>query len=597
MMMQKRKIAQWLIVLVFFLASACGSQITPPPTPAAGEMALGIATVTPKITEPLPEPAVQTTPTADLTAVETEQVVETPSICSPTDQSLPVSLKLKLLDMINHDSAPDTDEPCTTIIPGDDHLIGQMVLTLVAPFPTVTDEIETVSLKSFWQTGDNTFIDRLLVYPYGMEALTWLWGEPKGTVELMPHTVQDIDFADIQMDMIKEAWISERTWAIVAFDELHPRWKVIALDGQSPIQKSFDPETYALTIPLTLYNENPTRLERSFEYFAYPKFEDLMPFSNYNSERLTTVILTGVTAMVRATAVGMDERGIQVPGEDLADVLKEADILHISNEVPFAENCPKHYRGNYLVFCTPESYMDLLRSIGTDVVELTGDHFQDYGPEAMLYTLELYAKEGWPVYGGGKDIFDAREPVKMEVNGNKIAFLGCNAKSPNFAQASETSTGAYHCDMDYMAETVRELRSEGYLPIVTFQHEERYEWSPNAQMIRDFGIVLEAGAVIASGSQAHQPHYAEFVHDGFAHYGLGNLFFDQYGIADYTDWAFIDRHVFYNGRHISTEILTIRFLDLVKPTWATPEQRIEMLETLFDTARMWWPGEEPWRKQ
>ncbi len=44
-------------------------------------------------------------------------------------------------------------------------------------------------------------------------------------------------------------------------------------------------------------------------------------------------------------------------------------------------------------------------------------------------------------------------------------------------------------------------------------------------MIRDFGIVLEAGAVITSGSQAHQPHYAEFVHDGFAHYGLGNLFF------------------------------------------------------------------------
>lgn len=141
--------------------------------------------------------------------------------------------------MINHDPAPDTDEPCTTIVPGDDRQIGQMVLTLVAPFPTVTDEIETVSLKSFWQTGgDNTFIDRLLVYPYGMEALTWLWGgEPKGTVELMPHTVQDIDFADIQMDMIKEAWISERTWAIVAFDELHPRWKVIALDGQSPIQK------------------------------------------------------------------------------------------------------------------------------------------------------------------------------------------------------------------------------------------------------------------------------------------------------------------------------------------------------------------------
>jgi len=177
--------------------------------------------------------------------------------------------------------------------------------------------------------------------------------------------------------------------------------------------------------------------------------------SNLDSSKLTTVILTGVTALVRATAVGMDQRGVLVPAEYLAPIMQEADILHISNEVPFAQQCPPHNAGNYLVFCSPENYMELLRFIGTDIVELTGDHFEDYGEEGMLYTLDLYAKEGWPVYGGGKDIFDASAPVKLEVNGNKIAFIGCNAKSPNFAQASETLSGAYHCDMDYMAQTIR----------------------------------------------------------------------------------------------------------------------------------------------
>ncbi len=104
-----------------------------------------------------------------------------------------------------------------------------------------------------------------------------------------------------------------------------------------------------------------------------------------------------------------------------------------------------------------------------------------------------------------------------------LAFIGCNAKSPNFAQASETSSGAYHRDMDYMVEAVSQLKEQGYLPIVTFQHEERYFWSPNASMVRDFTAVAGAGAVIVSGSQSHVPHYTEFYNDTFLHYGLGNL--------------------------------------------------------------------------
>ncbi len=605
--MKKNKMTQCLILLIFLAVSACSPQTqkTPAMVESNTDEILPSATAEYMPTEPDVEPTVglTNTPAPDAAVEQTEEaetiVYEPASMCLSDRQTLPNSLVSQLIYMTNQEPLTINDEPCTSVVIGEERQIGQMVLVLVAPFPTVQDEIPAEELQRFWQEGEIKNFDRLILYPYALNALTWLWGEPVGQVDVFDRTsfnsLEEED--EYYQSFMKEAWTSERTWAIVEFLDLHPRWKVIALDGQSPIHKDFDPEQYALTIPLTLYNEDPARLEGTFKYMAYPKFEDLMPLSNYDPEKLTTVILTGVTAMARATAVGMDERGILVPGEDLTDVLKEADVLHISNEVPFAENCPKQSSGGYLVFCSPESYMELLRSIGTDVVELTGDHFQDYGSEAMLFTLDLYAKEGWQVYGGGKDIFDARAPIKLEVNGNKIAFLGCNAKSPNFAQASETSTGAYHCDMDYMEETVRQLRHEGYLPIVTFQHEEVYTWSPNAQMIRDFGRVLEAGAVIASGSQAHQPHYAEFVHNGFAHYGLGNLFFDQYGVAQYTDWGFIDRHVFYEGRYISMELLTIRFLDKVKATWATPEQRAEMLEIIFDTSRMWWPGTEPWRQE
>ena len=448
---------------------------------------------------------------------------------------------------------------------------GNWVYALVAPFPTIADEVSFNWLKNLWQGKPEDAITHLLVSDDDLPALKSLLGEPAETVSLLPKD-----------QLLKAAWTSSSTWAIIPFEEIEPRWKVLIMDGQSPIHKDFDVNLYALNVPISITSSEPG--------LPLPDLTNLH-LSNLDSSKLTTVILTGVTALVRATAVGMDQRGVLVPGENIASVMKEADILHISNEVPFAENCPPHTMGGYLVFCTPESYLELLRFVGTDIVELTGDHFEDYGEEGMLYTLDLYSKEGWPVYGGGKDIFDASAPVKLEVNGNKIAFIGCNAKTPNFAQASEALSGAYHCDMDYMAQTIRELRVEGYLPIATFQHEEVYTWSPVAAIERDFKIVADAGAVIASGSQSHVPHYAEFYGDTFFHYGLGNLFFDQYGLAENTDIGFLDRHVFYEGKYLGVELIPIQFIDKVQPRLMTAEEKTKTLSIMFDTMRMWWKDE------
>jgi poly-gamma-glutamate synthesis protein (capsule biosynthesis protein) len=131
---------------------------------------------------------------------------------------------------------------------------------------------------------------------------------------------------------------------------------------------------------------------------------------------------------------------------------------------------------------------------------------------------------------------------------------------------------------------VRELVSEGYLPIVTFQHEEFYRWEPVEEMISDFQRMAEAGAVIVSGSQAHQPHRMEFFGNSMLRYGLGNLFFDQKGWYPDSDKAFIDRHVFYDGKYLGVELLTVQFFDYSQPVWMTPEARASLLNQLFSSS-------------
>ena len=63
------------------------------------------------------------------------------------------------------------------------------------------------------------------------------------------------------------------------------------------------------------------------------------------------------------------------------------------------------------------------------------------------------------------------------------------------------------------------------------------------------------------------------------HQPIGN--FDQVFEGDPYKRAFIDRHVIYNGKHISTELLTTIFIDLARSRVMTQEERSALLEEIF----------------
>lgn len=497
-----------------------------------------------------------------------------PPTITPSPTSSPHSLWTEsyLAELLNgHLILPDlwsfANEPNSASIRlqiGEDNAISQWVFALVAPFPTVFDDISAQDLHRVWkgETDEVWGGAPLLMAASTLEAISAYWGAAApGAVKVVGHD-----------ELLDQAWHQRPSWAIIPFEQLQPRWKVIAIDGISPLHKDFDISDYDLAIPISLNGGvAPAGLH--------------LPFSNRNAEKLTTVAMTGVTALVRATAYTMEIRNITYPGEDIGHWLRGADITHISNEVPFAKDCPwPNPVQEGMRFCSADRYLDLLEYVGTDIVELTGDHFSDWGAEAMLHTLELYEEEGWPVYGGGETLEEGRKPVLIEHNGNRLAIIGCNAKGGSFAQASSSNPGAVACDFNWMQAEVERLQAEGYLPIVTFQHFEYYTYTAQPDQIRDGRAMTSAGAVIVSGSQAHHPQGLEFSNGGLIHHGLGNLFFDQYDVSPGTIQGFIDRHVFYDGKHISTELLTIQFVDYAKPRPMTTEERVELLQAVFQAS-------------
>jgi poly-gamma-glutamate synthesis protein (capsule biosynthesis protein) len=198
----------------------------------------------------------------------------------------------------------------------------------------------------------------------------------------------------------------------------------------------------------------------------------------------------------------------------------------------------------------------------------------------MKNSLRMYEERAMPYFGGGWDLAQAQAVLTLTHGVHTFGFVGCNPVGPGSGWATEERPGAAPCDYDRLHAQIRELRAQSVIPIVTLQYWEFYQYEPTPQQRSDFRALAEAGAAIVSGSQAHQPQGFDFHAGAFIHYGLGNLFFDQMQSLE-TRQEFVDRHVFYDGQHISTEVLTALLEDYARPRPMTVEEREALLTAAF----------------
>jgi poly-gamma-glutamate synthesis protein (capsule biosynthesis protein) len=432
------------------------------------------------------------------------------------------------------------------------------VYALVAPFFTLEDGVSAGDLAATW-TGEaaGPFIQHPLLVSTDTRRALQL-GPPVGDLEVVEAS-----------HVLTEA-IQRDAWAIVPFNDLEPRWKVLRVDGVSPLGRGLDTDTYPLATSLYLGAES------RIDAFS------LLPgaVTNRDEERMSVLMMTGVTALTRRTARTMEQEGMVYPARDVRDWLIEPDITHTSNEVSFAEDCPTPTGESTMVFCSDPRYFELLEHVDIDVLELTGNHLLDWGVSGMENSLRMYEESGLPYFGGGWNLEDARRPLTVTHGVHTFGFLGCNPVGPAYAWATAERPGAAFCDYVLLAAQVRDMRERGIIPIVTFQHWEFNQYGPTSEQQGDFRAIAQAGAAVVSGSQAHWPQGFDFHAGAFIHYGLGNLFFDQMQRLEYRQ-EFLDRHVFYDGRHLSTEVLTAMLEDYARPRPMTVEERRALLTATF----------------
>ena len=551
-----------ILILPAFVLAACGASDTPTPTPA--------------VVSPLPTP----------TATHTPQPTATPALIGVfASGALPEAFRTQLNEVLARQASKfvASGDPTRAIVQAayapnvDVPIVGQWVYALVAPFPTIVDDVPWSAVQDAWQGRTVqceacTFTGTLKLSETTLAALKTVLGEPaQGAVEILPPD-----------QITPKLWQAQPAWGIVPFDELNPRLKVLSIDGRTPFHHGLDVNAYPLAIKIGLAGpiEQAEQLQAAVG----------QPITNREEHKMTLVAMTGVTAMSRDFAASMDVNGVLYPAKNIQDYFDTSDIVHISNEVSFWADCPKQPTPNRAVFCSDPSYWELLKHVHASVIELTGNHLNDYGWEPLSYTLGIYEKDGVPYFGGGRTITEATRYITLTHNGNVIAFAGCNPVGPTIDWVDgldDGRPGSAPCSSPFLQlqDEIKKAKATGAVVISTLQYNEQplgdYSYQTAKSQADDFALLIDAGADVVSGSQGHSVQGFGLKGNGFMHYGLGNLFFDQMQDLKLRQ-NFIDRYLVYDNKLLGVELLTTIRDEPALQRKMTPEERRALLKTLFD---------------
>ncbi|MBI1296046.1 hypothetical protein GC175_13915 [bacterium] len=440
------------------------------------------------------------------------------------------------------------------------------------PFATVNDETSMAQLGARWRGEED---GGLIVPLEHLAELTAIFGAA-------PAATVNVTGVDLIFDALQAA---PQSIAILPFETLHPRFKVLSVDGVNLLSNRLDAAAYPLAASLSV------RGGVGADVLAAWAAEQAPERTNRRAEDLTTLMMTGVTAMSRVTALRMEQRGYTYPALIISDTLAVADITHISNEVPFLDDCVANPTENNLVLCSHTNYWATLEAVGTDIVGLSGNHVNDFGRDGARRSINWYRENNIPIYGGGMNIDEACAPLFWEHNGNTFAFIAVLAFEPQFAWATEDQPGAchYYTHKQRIFDTITEVRPQVDILAVELQYLETYNPFPTPQQVIEFRELRDLGVDIVTGVQSHVPQAMEpyaptAEHNaGIIVYGLGNLFFDQMWSWQ-TRTGLMARHTIYQGKLLSTEILTTVLEDFAQPRWATPTERADILTRIFGAA-------------
>jgi poly-gamma-glutamate capsule biosynthesis protein CapA/YwtB (metallophosphatase superfamily) len=197
-----------------------------------------------------------------------------------------------------------------------------------------------------------------------------------------------------------------------------------------------------------------------------------------------------------------------------------ADLSIVNLEAPFTTATDSKQAEPFKV---DPAQVEVLKNGGIDVVNLANNRIMDYGGIGLDDTLKTLNQAGIRHFGAGRDEKEARRPEILEVDGQRVAYLGYYGSETQAATASQP--GINQKRNDRIAADIQAIRNQVDWVIVNFHWGEEISKYPNDAQMELARFSIDQGADLVVGHHSSILQGAELYKGRPIVYSLGNFIF------------------------------------------------------------------------
>jgi poly-gamma-glutamate synthesis protein (capsule biosynthesis protein) len=243
-------------------------------------------------------------------------------------------------------------------------------------------------------------------------------------------------------------------------------------------------------------------------------------------------------------------------GTTVAQLFSGAQLSMVNLETAVTTgSCPQP-QSKQFIFNTGASAITALRSAGITLATQANDHGMDCGQTGLSQDLSIAAAAKYPIIGIGSNASQAFAPYRTTINGQRIAIIAATQVIAANLVSTWAATGsqpgvASALNPSELVTAVQTARRTSDTVVVYLHWGTELQACPDTQQIPLAQQLVNAGADIVIGTNAHVLLGAGYLGSAYVDYGLGNFAFYDDSAPETDSGALLVTVV---GRHITNSV-------------------------------------------
>ena len=277
-------------------------------------------------------------------------------------------------------------------------------------------------------------------------------------------------------------------------------------------------------------------------------YQDLLSKKTELTAGGTVVLARGVHKVIQR------HNDIDYPWKDTRHLFTKSGINILNFKSPLISDF-KYPKSSWVLIGKSE-YAKAMANANIHLVSLAGNHMGDAKTNGLLETIQTLKKLNIETIGAGRTKYSAYACKKITRKNSMFGFLAFNNVPGSIGKPTEKSPGIAWLDNDAI-NAIKNCSNKVDILVVMVNWGIEYTHFPRTKERQWAKKMIESGADLILGDQAHWVQTHELIHGKHVSYGLGNYIFDQHWSENTTE-GIIQRFIFYNDEMVAIDTTPIK---------------------------------------